>query len=408
MTGKIESQYPRPDVPRLSRVERDRRWSRVRELMTRDGIDVLLAFNNSSSWDQGNGNGRYLSSVGGNCASVSVVFPRVGDVTVFAGPVPAPAYWLQFQDWVSDVRTAFFSATPAIIDHINELSLAAGTIGIAGLSGVAREPDGLVSTGVHTALLERLPRARLVNATALLYEARVVKSEEEIGMLRHAVTLAEAALDVLVTEAKAGISECTVYGRMVGHLIEQGSEPGSLLLMAVGDPLPPFVGTLPSKRRLATSDKILVEVDGKWCGYLGHVAMTHTVGSPDSIDLDMARVQYELTNACCKAMRPGQKLSDLISVCDRMTADTGFICSPVVHSRGLGLDAPVLVNRARDEWTANWVIERDSVFVVKPTVTSSDGRRKVMWGDTVVVRDSGAERLGTRQPPLIDLGQVTG
>src|SRR5260370_28343559 len=138
MTGKIESQYPRPDVPRLSLVERDRRWSRVRELMTRDGIDVLLAFNNSSSWDQGNGNGRYLSSVGGNCASVSVVFPRTGDVTVFAGPVPAPAYWLQFQEWVSDVRTAFFNATPAIIDHINELGLAAGTIGIAGLSGVAR------------------------------------------------------------------------------------------------------------------------------------------------------------------------------------------------------------------------------------------------------------------------------
>jgi Xaa-Pro dipeptidase len=394
--------YPRPEVPRLSVSERDGRWRKVRALMARDNIDLLLALNNSSSWDQGNGNGRYLSSVGGNSASVSVIFPREGEVTVVTGPVPGIDYWKQFQLWIADIRTAFFNSTPVVIDRIKELGLASARIGIAGLSGVAREPDGLVSAGSLMSLREQLPEATFVNATALMYEARVIKSDEEVAMLKHAVVLAESALDVLARYATVGISESALYARMVGRLIEQGSEPGALLLMAVGNPLPPFVGTLPSMRRIGAAEKILVEVDAKWCGYLGHVALTLDLDEPDPISRDMAKVQYELTQACWERMRPGNSLVDLVAECEKTSAKSGYQCSLIAHSRGLGLDAPVLVNLPRDDWTANWVMENNAVFVVKPTVSTADGSRKVMWGDTVVVKSPGAQRLGSRRAPLVD------
>src|SRR5436309_1043794 len=106
--------YPEPLLPRLSLAERDRRWARVRALMAREGLDALITLTNSASWDHGNSNGRYLSSIGGNCAQASVVFPADGSVTVFTGPVPTPAFWLKRQDWVDDIRTGFFHATPVI------------------------------------------------------------------------------------------------------------------------------------------------------------------------------------------------------------------------------------------------------------------------------------------------------
>jgi len=387
--------YPRPDLPRFSVAERDRRWARLRTLMARDGLDVILALNNSSSWDQGNGNGRYLSSVGGNCASVSVVFPIDGDVTVVTGPVPSPDFWLQSQDWVTDIRTAFFNATPMVIDRIVELGLERGRIGLAGLAGVAREPEGLVSHGAYAALRERLPHAELVNATAPMVEARVVKSEEEIAMLRQGVILVEGAFDILTRSAVAGATECAVYAAMVSHIVEQGGEPGALLLFAAGNPLPPFVSTLPSRRALEPGDAVLVEADGKYCGYLGHGAMTHWVSGPDPVDRAMAELQLSAMRRCCEAMKPGRRLADLVAVCEEAAAGTPYACSPIVHSRGTGLDAPVLVNRPRDAWTEGWEIEENSVFVVKPLVSAADGR-KMMWGDTVVVRAQGAERLGSR------------
>jgi Xaa-Pro aminopeptidase len=220
-------------------------------------------------------------------------------------------------------------------------------------------------------------------------------------MLRQGAALVEFALDALEREARPGVAETVVYARMMAALLERGSEPTSLLLWAAGNPLPPLVGTLPSRRPLEPADVVVVEVDAKWCGYLAHGAMTHWVNGPDAQALDMAKVQFEATRRCWNAMRPGASLADLVGVCADVASGTSFECSPILHSRGLGLDSPVLVNQPRDEWTRNWRIEEDSVFVVKPTVSTPDGRRKIMWGDTVVVKSAGAERLGNRPPPMV-------
>lgn len=391
--------YPRPDVPRLSLAERDRRWAKVRSLMDRDGIDVVLAPSNTGSWDQGNGNGRYISTIGGNAAAVSVVFPRHGEVTAITGPVPAPEYWLQYQDWVRDIRPTFFGLTPVLLDRLRELGMERARIGVAGLSGVARAPDGLLSIGVYEALRSALPGADLVNATGLMYEARFVKSEEEIALLRRGTQIVEEAFDVLSREAKAGVAETAVYARMMAALLENGGEPNSLLLWAAGNPVPSTVGTLASRRPLAADDVIIVEADGKWGGYLGHASTTVWVGRTDDTDRRMAEVQFEATRRCWEAMKPGAILGDLVDVCASAAAGTGFGCQPIVHSRGTGLDAPVLVVRARDERTRAWVLEENSVFVVKPRVVTQDGSRTVMWGDTVVVTPTGAQRLGTRPAP---------
>jgi Xaa-Pro dipeptidase len=389
-------------VPRLSLQERDRRWARVRALMRRDGLDAIITLANSSAWDHGNAYGRYLTCIGGNCAQISAVFPVEGPVTAITGPIPTPAFWLQFQDWVTDVRSGFFHATPAIMERLRDLGFERGRIGIAGLKGVARVPDGLISHIAYTSLVEQLPQATFCNATLLLDEARFVKGEEEIDMLRQAAVLVEGALDVLEREARPGIAECVVYGRMMGNLIEQGSEPTTLLLWAAGNPVPPAVATLPSRRQLASGDVIMIELDANWCGYRGHGALTAWVGeTADATARSMAKLQFEAVQRCLEAMRPGTPMAALVEVCSGVAAGTGFRCKPIIHGRGLGNDPPILVFHARDERNARWLLEENSCFIVKPVVMTEDGTRRVMWGDTVVVTANGARRLGTRPAPLV-------
>ena len=246
--------YPVPDLPRFSLAERELRWGRVRELMERDGLDAIVALHNSEGWDQANANGRYLSSIGGNCAWLSVVFPREGDVTAIVGPVPAPGFWLLSQDWVDDVRQAFFNASPVVAERLEELGLGRGRIGVSGLGPVPRAPDGLVNHGAFRLLAERLPNAELLDATALLFEARFVKSEEELAMLTKAVEIVEAGIDALEREAQSGVPEHVVYARVMSALLERGSEPTTLLLWTAGNPLPPAAATIPTQRPLAADD----------------------------------------------------------------------------------------------------------------------------------------------------------
>jgi Xaa-Pro aminopeptidase len=232
-------------------------------------------------------------------------------------------------------------------------------------------------------------------------EVRFVKSEEEIAMFERAITLVEGALDVLEREARPGVSECAVYGRVVGWLLEQGSEPSTMFLWAAGNPVPPAVSTMASRRPLAPDDIIMVELDAKWCGYLGHGALTAWVGEADATARTMAELQFEATQRCLEAMRPGTPMEAFVKICADVAARTPFQCKPIIHGRGLGNDFPVLVFHARDERTARWQLEENSVFIVKPVVSTADGTRKVMWGDTVVVTPTGARRLGTRPAPLV-------
>jgi hypothetical protein len=70
-------------LPRFSHTERERRWSRVRELMRRDQIDAIIGFPNQSHWDQFQADIRYLTHIGGHQTEVAVVFPISGEVTAF-------------------------------------------------------------------------------------------------------------------------------------------------------------------------------------------------------------------------------------------------------------------------------------------------------------------------------------
>jgi Xaa-Pro aminopeptidase len=368
--------------------------------MSRDGVDAIICLHNSGGWDYANANGRYLSGIGGNGSFVSVVFPQVGEVTAITGPIPTPDYWLRFQDWVSDVRTTFFDLTTGVIERLHELGVERGRIGIAGLANVARAREGLVIHGAYVALEAAFPHAEFVNATGLLYEARFVKSDEEVAMLTQAVSLVETALDVLEREAQPGVPESVVYARMAGSLVENGGEPNTLLLWAAGDPLPPAAGMLPSRRRLGPNDVIQVELDARWCGYLGHGTTTTWVGKPDTAYRNMAALQREAARRCCEALAPGRELGECVEICAELAAGSPFECHPIVHSRGVGQDMPVLVFRARDELTRHWRLEENAVFTVKPRVSTPDGSRTMVWGDTVVVASNGGRRLGTRPSPL--------
>ena len=66
------------------------------------------------------------------------------------------------------------------------------------------------------------------------------------------------------------------------------------------------------------------------------------VGEADATAREMAALQYEATLRCLAAMRPGTEMKALVDVCAEAAAGTPFQCKPIIHSRGLGADAPVV------------------------------------------------------------------
>src|SRR5215471_15187188 len=135
-------------LPKFSHAERVRRWSCVRELMRREQIDVIIGFPNQSHWDQFQADIRYLTHIGGHQTEVAVVFPVSGAVTAFVRGANEVEWWSIAQDWVTDIRASRRSWGKSVAERIEELKLGQGRIGVSGLSGLLRAPEGTVVSGM--------------------------------------------------------------------------------------------------------------------------------------------------------------------------------------------------------------------------------------------------------------------
>ena len=82
------------------------------------------------------------------------VFPREGEVTAYI--FNRAGWWQKAQNWVSDVRDGRNRWGQNAIERINELGLQKGTIGISGLAGLFRAPEGIIPYSSVKAIQETL------------------------------------------------------------------------------------------------------------------------------------------------------------------------------------------------------------------------------------------------------------
>ena len=92
---------PEPiELPAPSIAERDRRWKAVREVMDRQGWDILITPSHTGHWGQFQPDSRYLSSIGQTMYECFVVFPKAGEVSAIVRSENMAEWFKQMQNWV--------------------------------------------------------------------------------------------------------------------------------------------------------------------------------------------------------------------------------------------------------------------------------------------------------------------
>lgn len=392
------------DVPHFSQTERDQRWRKVREAMRREKIDAIFVPPNTGFFDQFQANVRYLTGIGGNCAMAGAIFSLEGEVTALTNPDVDTEFWMQRQSWITDVRPggSGWGYADASVDRLRELHLEKGRIGVTGLSGNTRYPEGVTSLGIYNRLRELMPDADIVNANMLMEQVRFVKSEEEIAFISKANELVYEAIDVVVREAKPGVPENVVYARMIASMVEGGGELPTMILWSAGWPQPPSNQYMPSRRPLCTGDAITMECEARWGGYVGQNTQQFFVGKVPDDYKRMFALQQEATAKCYENIHPGKTLGDIAEVAASFT-NKEFQCKLIMHCRGLGDDSPMCIYTPRDATMRDWKIEENSTFIVKPVIQTPDNSKRVYWGDMIAATATGARRLGRRPASIIEI-----
>ena len=388
------------DYKRFSLAERDRRWAAVRALMARDGIDVIIAPPNNGNSTDWQADARYLSHCGGGAdASIGCVFPLNDPVTVVA--TSAVRWGPRVQDWVEDVREADRAYGVSIAERLRELNADGKRIGVCGLAGGTRTPEGTIFHGTYDAIVKAVPESELVNATDLLQEARCRKSGEEIEALQHSVDLVELAYEAEVEWAgRPGVRDYEVWAAAMNAVFSRGSEL-SVHYNWVADQRYTRTMTRPEWRVLEDGDMINNELESSINGYRAQQTRVVAVRRCDPVYLELMDFHREMYNRLLEYMRPGVTLADVIAkvrglgkeLCPATGALAGGGARMVCHGRGLGDDIPLATNDEAVKRYGDWQFPEDGVFIVKPGVFTGSGI-SLGWGDTCRVTPNGTVRMG--------------
>ena len=234
-------------------------------------------------------------------------------------------------------------------------------------------------------------------------EARYQKSEEELDFLRKGAQVSEKVIDAIKAHARAGVAEREVFGWMMYTTAVVG---GSFAPM-VGWSSGPLGDTyhrleLPSLRKFQTGDVLSVEIEGRWGGYIAQLDQTFSIGPAHQDLKDGMDLAWESFDKVMDVLKPGVTVGEVLDAGTITGMGGRGEARPIMHGRGTGDDGPLVTTRITPELRAIELKENTS-FILKPSATVDGKADYGRWGESIVIRKNGAERLGTRPRELPEL-----
>lgn len=244
-------------------------------------------------------------------------------------------------------------------------------------------------------LQEILPDAKFVSATDILRKLRVLKSEEEIAIMREAGKITEAAFADLLKQLKHGMTELDVINEVDYQLRRHGSlGPSFTTSLYNSGPNHELIFGEREKhwhRPLNPPVAILFDFGAVHDGYCYDYGRTVAFGEPNE---DFRRV-YDLVMASqaagVAALRAGEMTAEAADAAARKVIEDGGFGAEFRHrlGHGIGMDVHEPPFLTKGDTT---VLQEGMLFTVEPSIMRF-GTFSARVEDVVVVRPDGGEKL---------------
>jgi len=358
----------------ISHQEYERRYTAIREMMKKDGIDCILIYGASDDFNRGNI--RYLTGCGrGGCC----IFPPEGAPIFFTGPAPANSPKLRRVVGALDLLE-LRETTDTAQQAVKELqSLNKGNrIGIVGM--------GCIPVSVYLPVKERFGDS-LTDVTGIFERLREVKSAEEIEKMRQSAAIADTVYRMLRETIRPGLGEYEIYAAVKKINYEMGCEYSFDLIDAAGATM--NMSFFPTMDRLESGGTLFLEITPAYEGYYCQLPVTLPVTEYPPHVREMVSAWNASDKAGRKLLRPGTKVSDVCRVLVDTVKEKGFI-SPYRPGHAIGLDALDFWSITPDN---DRLLEPGMAVAMHASVLRETGGDGCGMGYTYLITETGAERF---------------
>jgi Xaa-Pro dipeptidase len=224
-------------------------------------------------------------------------------------------------------ETSWLARSVAIEDHHQPVDVVAQTLAELGLASarIGIEKNAWFFTVTeYEALRAALPRANLVDASGLVEACRVLKSPEELDMMRRSAAIVDAAMLAGIEHCRTGTSEDEIAARIHTAAILGGSEYISLPHFVLSGERTSLPHGTWRNRRLKTGDVIFLETSAAKHRYSAALSRTVALGRPTPRLQAMADAVRTALEAALSAIRPGVTSASVDAACRGVIERAGF------------------------------------------------------------------------------------
>ncbi len=373
-------------VQAFSDAEYERRTAALCAAMACDGLDALCIFGHAAAPSAV----AYLTNYAPAFGSAFVVLHADGRTAVVTDAVlhGEPMHSMIWMCRVPDVRVALGPVYGGTPDEI--VALAADALGRAarvGLVGASALPHAL-----YGALASRVRELR--PADQLLAAIRLLKSDEEIGKMREAGSIADEAMQAIFTVLHAGAEEAALAGAAVERMFTLGARE-AFATCVVGGAQAGLKHGAPRRRPLEDGELVFIDLGAACDGYQSDLSRCTMVGGAAGGGRELLEVGLALYHAGLETMGPGRTIDEisqrLLAVVRGTRYEPYYCAGGFGHGIGMSvIEAPGLFAGSTVELRPRMTIAYEPMVVVERLGTG-------VVEDTLQITESGFERL-TRSP----------
>jgi len=393
----------------LSEREYERRVEKVRKVLRRRRLDALYLTNSTSIF--------YLTGYSFITTErpAALIIPLDGKIT-FMGPllekdhVPLKTRIIEevktYMDYPGEKHPIDYFA-----DFLKEMKLANKRIGIDNKAGAAgiwgyRGPP----------ITKKLRGAKFVDMKDLVPSMRLIKSEEEITLIRESAKWANLAHSLLQEYTEEGLWDVevalaatyeasTIMKKTLGPEYEplRRSVPVSAGFRGQVGEMSAIPHSMATKRVIRKGDVVVTGASADVGGYSCELERTMIVGKPTAKQKRYFNVMVKAQEAAFNTFKPGVKCSEIDKATIRVFKKAGLMHLVKHHSgHGLGLEGhePPWLDIGNDE-----PLKAGMVVSCEPGIYET-GFAGFRHSDTVLITEDGAEII-TYYPRDLDSLTIT-
>lgn len=265
------------------------------------------------------------------------------------------------------------------------------------------ETIGFEKDAVTYAEFERYSEAfeaKLVPTSGLIEKIRLIKSDDEITIIKQACQIADEAYEHILSFIKPGLTELEVSNELESFMRSKGATSSSFdIIVASGtrSALPHGVAT---SKVIETGDFVTLDFGAYYNGYVSDVTRTVAVGEPSDQLKEIYQVVLDSQLLALENIKPGMTGIEADAIARDYIASKGY-GKAFGHSLGHGIglevhEGPGLSSRS------DVVLEPGMVITIEPGIYLP-GIGGVRIEDDALVTENGVEKLTHTSKELVIL-----